>query len=301
MAVVALKRISRGLGSALGGLLINGVLFPVDFLLFLFNLLTPDHKAGRLIPEGHPGFGGKWPEFVPPGEGDSRCSCPALNAMANHGILPHSGRNISFRELGRLVRETYNFAPTFCFFVPNYAANMLNRSYWKDSFDLADLDAHNCIEHDASLLRVDAEVDPDQGKIAQHLVERLLAAGTGKNGNLTKKDLSLLLGARRVESKKNNPKFSQAFIHRMFGSSNASTMLTIFGGRMDDLRPFLTEERLPDGWESRIRHRMGLSMLEFNLTVLPVELGISEEVNGSFEAAGRERYIQSVAEGKKKA
>ena len=78
-------------------------------------------------------------------------------------------------------------------------------------------------------------------------------------------------------------------------------MLTIFGGRMDDLRPFLTEERLPDGWESRIRHRMGLSMLEFNLTVLPVELGISEEVNGSFEAAGRERYIQSVAEGTKKA
>ena len=51
------------------------------------------------------------------------------------------------------MRETYNFAPTFCFFVPNYAANMLNRSYWKDSFDLADLDAHNCIEHDASLIR----------------------------------------------------------------------------------------------------------------------------------------------------
>ena len=82
---------------------------------------------------------------------------------------------------------------------------------------------------------------------------------------------------------------------------SASTMLTIFGGRMDDLRPFLTEERLPDGWESRIRHRMGLSMLEFNLTVLPVELGIPEEVDGSFEAAGRERYPQSTAEGKKKA
>ncbi len=78
-------------------------------------------------------------------------------------------------------------------------------------------------------------------------------------------------------------------------------MLTIFGGRMDDLRPFLTEERLPDGWEPRIRHRMGLTIFEFNTTVLPVELGISEEVNGSFEAAGRERYSQSTAEGKKKA
>ncbi|EJF56466.1 chloroperoxidase-like protein [Dichomitus squalens LYAD-421 SS1] len=301
MAIVALKRLSTGLASGLGGILVNGVLFPIDFFLFLFNLLTPDHKAGRLIPEGHPGFGGKWPEYSPPQEGDSRCSCPALNAMANHGILPRSGRNITFRDLSRLVQETYNFAPTFCFFVPNYAANMLNRSYWKDSFDLSDIDAHNCIEHDASLMRVDAAEDPDQGKIAHGLVERVLAAGTGKNGNLTKKDLSRLLGQRRVEAKRNNPKFSLAFIHRIFGASNASTLLTIFGGRIEDLRPFLREERLPDGWEPRVRHRMGLTMLEFNLTVTPVELGIKEEVDGELQAAGRERYSQSVAEGKKKA
>ena len=182
MALVALKRLSTGLASGLGGILINGILFPTDFILFLLNLLTPDRKAGHVIPEGHPGFGGKWPEYIAPQEGDSRCSCPALNAMANHGalplpfisftprcafrgpklirlafvvtgILPRSGRNITFRDLNRLVHQTYNFAPTFCFFVPNYAANMLNRSYKTDSFDLSDLDAHNCIEHDASLLR----------------------------------------------------------------------------------------------------------------------------------------------------
>ena len=56
------------------------------------------------------------------------------------------------------------------------------------------------------------------------------------------------------------------------------------------MRPFLTEERIPDGWEPRIRHRMGLTMAEFNMTVLPVELGIKEEVDGSIAAAGRERY-----------
>ena len=78
-------------------------------------------------------------------------------------------------------------------------------------------------------------------------------------------------------------------------------MLTIFGGRVDDLRPFLTEERLPEGWESRIRHRMGLTIFEFNTTVLPVELGISEEADGSLQAAGRDRYPQSTAEDKKKA
>ena len=51
------------------------------------------------------------------------------------------------------MQKTYNFAPTFCFFVPKYAADMLGRSYWTDAFDLADLDAHNCIEHDGSLVR----------------------------------------------------------------------------------------------------------------------------------------------------
>jgi len=29
--------------------------------------------------------------FVPPGSGDARGPCPGLNAMANHGYLPHNG------------------------------------------------------------------------------------------------------------------------------------------------------------------------------------------------------------------
>ena len=69
------------------------------------------------------------------------------------GILPHSGRGISFKELNQKVRQTYNFAPSFCFFVPKYAADFLHRDYWTGTFDLSDLDAHNCIEHDASLTR----------------------------------------------------------------------------------------------------------------------------------------------------
>ena len=69
------------------------------------------------------------------------------------GILPRDGRNISFKELNKTIRATTNFSPTFCFFVPNFAANMLNKSYSKDTFDLAELDLHseNGIEHDASL------------------------------------------------------------------------------------------------------------------------------------------------------
>jgi len=59
--------------------------FSWDAGLTFLNLLTPNRSEGHVVPEGHPGFGGKWPEYVSPKDGDSRCSCPALNAMANHG------------------------------------------------------------------------------------------------------------------------------------------------------------------------------------------------------------------------
>ncbi|KAG6836277.1 hypothetical protein H0H93_009549 [Arthromyces matolae] len=132
----------------------QGIVFAVwDLSLTLLNLVTPNRKVGKVTPAGCSGEGGKWPEFIPPKEGDSRCSCPALNAMANHGILPRDGKNISFKEMGKRIHETYNFSPSFCFFVPSYAADMLKKKYASDTFDLAELDLHNGIEHDASLVR----------------------------------------------------------------------------------------------------------------------------------------------------
>jgi hypothetical protein len=63
----------------------NIYIFTYDFFLAIFNLCTPRLKVGGVVPHGSPGAGGKWPEFVPPREGDSRSPCPALNALANHG------------------------------------------------------------------------------------------------------------------------------------------------------------------------------------------------------------------------
>ena len=112
-------------------------------------------------------------------------------------------------------------------------------------------------------------------------------------------DLSRRLGERRREAKANNGQYSQDTGHKLFGSTkyvqllplslptpcltvtlfSGSTLLTVFGGRLDDIYTFLTEERFPDGWESRIRDQMGLTLLAFNRTVIRVELGINEEVD----------------------
>lgn len=56
-------------------------------------------------------------------------------------------------------------------------------------------------------------------------------------------------------------------------------MLTIFGGRINDLTPMLTEERFSEQWEPRITSRFGLTMAMFNFTVLPVERGVNAKVS----------------------
>lgn len=57
--------------------LLNALGYP----LFLYR------KPGQVTPKGAPGFGGKWPEYIPPKDTDSRSACPMLNAMANHGVF----------------------------------------------------------------------------------------------------------------------------------------------------------------------------------------------------------------------
>jgi hypothetical protein len=144
--------------------------------------------------------------------------------------------------MGAKIRVTYNFAPSFCFFVPNFAANMLNKNYGKDTFDLAELDLHNGIEHDASLTRKfhldtyrlddddlftitgeDSALVPDQGKPHLQFVKELLASATGKDkeGNLilTSKDLAAYSSKRRVDARASNPEFTLDLFHKIFGSS----------------------------------------------------------------------------------
>lgn len=70
---------------------------------------------------------------------------------------------------------------------------------------------------------------------------------------------------------------------------SASILFSIFGGKVKDLRTFLLEERLPDGWQPRIRHPYGLTMAEFNALGIKIELGITEELPDSFGFASEDK------------
>lgn len=228
-----------------------------------------------------------------------RSLCERLVFIRLSGILPHDGKNIQFKEIGKLIRTTYNFSPTFCYFVPKFAADMLNKDYNKDTFDLKELDLHNGIEHDASFCRQDTALSSDQSEIHHGYIKELLASATGKDrdGNpiIMINDLSKFSAKRRVDARETNPDFTLDFAHRLFASSNASTLLTIFGGRVKDLETILLEERLPEGWESRVRRRFGLTLAQINLSkTLWVEYGVDEKKYIQEKAAAQAKVAATI-------
>ena len=152
------------------------VLFIViyDVILTLLNVFFPKRLPIAVVPPGSPGAGGLWPPYLPPRKTDSRCSCPALNALANHGqfldetswrayclrisfifvgIIPRDGKNLTFAQMTDVIRTTYNFSMSFCLFTHNAFGVIFKRDYKTGTFQLSDVDVHNAVEHDASFSR----------------------------------------------------------------------------------------------------------------------------------------------------
>ncbi|KAJ0123987.1 hypothetical protein J7T55_012460 [Diaporthe amygdali] len=106
-----------------------------------------------------------FPPYNPPSHGDARSACPGINALANHGWLPHNGRNITYDMLIEAVRDGFAFdlPPS----IPAFA-NTTFHSAISDpaniaihpeniTFDMDTVNTHNGpIEFDGSLSRKDA-------------------------------------------------------------------------------------------------------------------------------------------------
>lgn len=71
-------------------------------------------------------------------------------------------------------------------------------------------------------LGLDTALQPNQGLNHVPFIEELLSFATGKDSEgrtlLTIKDLSKILGKRRVQAKKTNKEYSLARIHKLFGN-----------------------------------------------------------------------------------
>jgi peroxidase family protein len=104
---------------------------------------------------------------------EHRGPCPALNALANEGYLPRSGR-VTVDHLVQALHERLGITPSIGMLLAKVAMARLGKTGEDGArvLDLADLALHGFIEHDASLTRVDAH-EGDAAELSPPLLDQL--------------------------------------------------------------------------------------------------------------------------------
>ena len=148
-----------------------------------------------------------FPPFVPPAADSVRSPCPALNALCNHNLLPHSGRDITPEMVLRVFKEVFNIHPSFA---QDQAANGISTTAdpaTATSFSLEDMRRHNFIEHDGSLSRADVGLTGDStafdAEVWRGVVRDLLAGATTDGQRAAESDVVIGLDkAAKARSKR---------------------------------------------------------------------------------------------------
>jgi len=201
-----------------------------------------------MMPASHP--------FVPPTPFDRRSPCPALNALANHGYLPHDGKDIGFFTLIRAQQEAYNLSFVLAF-VLSLAGILLCGSISKFSLNLNALSIHGRIEHDASLVHHDASTG-DATSVIPKLVDELIA-DSADGVHMTVDDLV----RARVRRQEHLALGQLDPVHAELARGESVLAHDIFlapdgkGACVEHLKMWFGEERLPEGWV-RPAHVQGL-------------------------------------------
>lgn len=192
-------------------------------------------------------------QWAPPGPGDVRGPCPALNTMANHGILPHNGKGLTVSMMMNAMHETFNIgldvrtilAIGGLFASPNPLAG---------SLDLNDLDKHNFIEHDGSLSRADFGEGGDDHTFNPEIFQTFMDYFQGMDKTTIEASAKARFMRIRTEHGR-DPTFTYGT--KQFLTSYGETALYALGlgGRdatvpVEFLTTFFQEERLPveEGW-----------------------------------------------------
>jgi hypothetical protein len=143
-------------------------------------------------------------QWSPPRAGDVRSPCPALNAMANHKIIPQNGRGLTIpilvKGLGMGLNVTAETAAMLALTGITVSKNPASMS-----FDLDDLAAHNKIEHDGSLSRKDFDFGGDATSFSEGIFNKTLEYYKGAN-EVGIPEVAAARWGRIQSSKKSNPK-----------------------------------------------------------------------------------------------
>lgn len=161
-------------------------------------------------------------EFRPPLPGDSRSPCPGLNALANHGWLHRSGKNIDLPAFQSAIAGAYKYEPTSMDGFFELALNFnLSTTGNQSTFNLFDLARHDEIEFDGSLSRNDIyfgdNVHFDHtiwATVAKNL-DLYHTLGSEINQYVTVETAAKACRARAADAKRVNPSFNASAMQVM--------------------------------------------------------------------------------------
>lgn len=203
-------------------------------------------------------FPGVGHEYIPPTDiFTQRGPCPAVNTLANHGFINRNGTNISVGDLTEAVEAVFGLSE----FLGDRIIQAANIEP-DGTFDLADLYAHDSIEHDASLVREDFFFDP-LAQFNESLFEQMVQSAAS-NERITQAELASFQAERITDSRRNNPEVSfegsdtsaligEAFALFLFGDDPDIASVTF-----ENLRSFLGPNRFPDGFVPRQSRGLGI-------------------------------------------
>ncbi|KAB5539337.1 Peroxidase, family 2-domain-containing protein [Coniochaeta sp. 2T2.1] len=210
---------------------------------------SPAQLLGQ-APKGH--------AWIPPLPGQSRSPCPGLNAMANHGFLPRSGKNIDIDDIRYGVSSAYNYDSHALDGAFQMAVDFkLTTTGNASTFNLADLAAHDKVEFDGSLSRNDHFFGDDNSfnpfiwattakRLGLYDIQR-----SEKDKYVTVEVAAKARAARVADAKRANPRFNVSANQQ--GGSPGTTglyLLTLWDEKADAapkswVKAFFEQERIP--------------------------------------------------------
>ncbi|CAI7564269.1 unnamed protein product [Penicillium crustosum] len=168
------------------------------------------------------GWEHKGHEFRPPLPSDSRSPCPGLNALANHGWLHRSGKDIDLPAFQSAIAGAYNYEPTTMDGIFELALNFnLSTTGNQSTFNLFDLARHDEIEFDGSLSRNDiyfgdnVHFDPNIWATVAKNLNLYDTLGPEANQYITVETAGKACAARAAEAKRANPRFNASAMQMM--------------------------------------------------------------------------------------
>ncbi|PGH23673.1 hypothetical protein AJ80_02279 [Polytolypa hystricis UAMH7299] len=236
-------------------------------------------------------------QWHPPGPGDSRGPCPALNSLANHGILPRNGRGMTIPILIKGISQGLNVGNDLT--IPVGTVGLLaSDSLLKLSFDLDDLSKHDeLIEHDASLSREDIYFG-DNTRFNSEIWQSVVDFFRHDERVNTTAAARARFNRVKVQSGR-NPEFTYSAKNMIISYTETAQYLSVFGNpltgnpRVDWVRTFFEEERLPynEGWRPpkmttnlATVTAMTLELILAGGEVLPEGLEVTENLVGKILA-----------------